>query len=115
MLVLRAAGHDYSGARHRTVDGLPGAAVAAAARCLSAGLREFGSTPGVFICTTCALWAARRIDRAPVGSSTRGSLRGGCGLAIFLARDPPPVKMPILSHHRLRPHLRVYATARAQE
>ncbi len=29
-------------------------------------LTELGSTPGVFICTTCALWAARRSSHAPV-------------------------------------------------
>jgi catechol 2,3-dioxygenase-like lactoylglutathione lyase family enzyme len=29
-------------------------------------LTELGSTPGVFICTSCALWAARRSSHAPV-------------------------------------------------
>jgi glyoxalase/bleomycin resistance protein/dioxygenase superfamily protein len=29
-------------------------------------LTELESTPGVFICTTCALWAARRSSRVPV-------------------------------------------------
>jgi catechol 2,3-dioxygenase-like lactoylglutathione lyase family enzyme len=29
-------------------------------------LTELGSTPGVFICTSCALWAARRSSNVPV-------------------------------------------------
>jgi catechol 2,3-dioxygenase-like lactoylglutathione lyase family enzyme len=29
-------------------------------------LTELGSTPGVFICTSCALWAARRSSNGPV-------------------------------------------------
>jgi hypothetical protein len=29
-------------------------------------LTELGSTPGVFICTSCALWAARRSTPFPV-------------------------------------------------
>ncbi len=29
-------------------------------------LTELGSTPGVFICTSCALWAARRSSHVPV-------------------------------------------------
>ena len=44
-----------------------------AARCGCCGravhasrLTELGSTPGVFICTSCALWAARRSSNVPV-------------------------------------------------
>jgi len=29
-------------------------------------LTELGSTPGVFICTACAMWAARRSSHVPV-------------------------------------------------
>ena len=74
-----------------------------AARCGCCGravhasrLTELGSTPGVFICTSCALWAARRSSNLRSCASTPDSLPGGLRHRIARTAGPATIAIPIL-------------------
>lgn len=58
-------------------------------------LTELGSTPGVFICTTCALWAARRSIHFPV-VRLDPRLAARWAWRRIMRRAPAMVAIPIL-------------------